>query len=238
MKGSGTMKHVLSAGAIAACMLAFCTACTGGSTPSTGTGGTSSATNGSTSASGGSTGTAGSGTATATAGNGSGSGSSSGNSGNGSGGSGSNNGSGPSTCLVRYLNAGVANEQGTAGSDYVDIVFKNLNNQACTLYGYPGVSFGAGTPVTQVGQPADRSAAVSSTLITLQPGGQAYAVLQIGDAGNYPSGTCQPANTTYLQVIPPNTSNTIYVAYDSTACKGNVVTMHVQAVQPGAGPQQ
>ena len=233
------MKHVWYAGAIAACTLAFCTACTGSSTSGGGAGATtsgpsasassaSSATSGATSGNGG-----GAGTATATAGSGSGGSSTATGSG-----SGSNNGSGPSTCLVRYLNVSVANGQGTAGSVYVDLVFKNLNNQACTLYGYPGVSFGAGTPVTQVGHPADRNPAVSSTLVTLQPGGHAYAVLQIGDAGNYPAGTCQPANTTYLQVIPPNTSNTIYVAYNSTACKGNVVTMHVQAVQPGSGPQQ
>ncbi len=232
------MKHVWYAGAIAACTLAFCTACTGSSTSGGAAGATTSGTNSSASASGRrdqrkrQRRTA---SATATA---------SGGSGNGSGGSstatgsGSNNGSGPSTCLVRYLNVSVANGQGTAGSVYVDLVFKNLNNQACTLYGYPGVSFGAGTPVTQVGRPADRNPAVGSTLVTLQPGAHAYAVLQIGDAGNYPAATCQPANTTYLQVIPPNTSNTIYVAYDSTACKGNVVTMHVEAVQPGSGPQQ
>jgi hypothetical protein len=232
------MKHVWYAGAIAACTLALCTACAGSSSPSTGTGSTTSTTSTSASAPGTTASTSGAGTATSTAGGGSGSGGSTSSSTSGSGSGGSNNGSGPSTCLVRYLNVSVANGQGTAGSVYVDLVFKNLNNQACTLYGYPGVSFGAGTPVTQVGQPADRNPAVSSTLVTLQPGAKAYAVLQIGDAGNYPAGTCQPANTTYLQVIPPNTSNTIYVAYNSTGCKGNVVTMHVEAVQPGAGPQQ
>jgi hypothetical protein len=231
------MKHVWYAGAIAACTLAFCTACTGSSTSGGGTGATTSGPSASASATSGATSGNGAGTASATA-------TASGGSGSGSGGSstatgsGSNNGSGPSTCLVRYLNVSVANGQGTAGSVYVDLVFKNLNNQACTLYGYPGVSFGAGTPVTQVGRPADRNPAVGSTLVTLQPGGHAYAVLQIGDAGNYPAATCQPTNTTYLQVIPPNTSNTIYVADNSTACKGNVVTMHVEAVQPGSGPQQ
>jgi hypothetical protein len=140
-----------------------------------------------------------------------------------------------STCSPRYLNATVSGEQGTAGSVYVNIVFKNLNNKPCTMYGYPGVSFGAGTPVQQVGQPAARNPQVSPTLVTLQPGGHAYAILQIGDAGNWPPTTCQPTPTTYLQVYPPNTSNLLYVAYDSTACKGNVVTLHIEAVQPGTG---
>ena len=221
------MKHVLAASAIAAGTLVLCTACTGSSTPSGDPGATISI---SSSASGG-TPAAGSGAGGGTAGatgtsTGSGSGSGSG--------SGTSNSS-SSTCLPRYLNASVADAQGTAGSTYVDIVFKNLNNQACTLDGYPGVSFGAGTPVAQVGQPAGRQATVSPATVTLQPGGHAYAVLQIGDAANYPAATCQPTATTWLQVIAPNTTNTLYVSYDSTACKGDVVTMHVEAVQPGTG---
>ena len=228
------MKHVLAATAIAAGTLLACTACTSSATTSAGTSSTTSAatanssagtgaTTAGSSASSGATGTAVNDTATAASGSGSGS-----NSGNGT-------GSGSSTCQTRYLNASVRNENGAAGSDYVDIVFKNLNTQACTLYGYPGVSFGAGSPVAQVGQPADRNSAVSSSLVTLQPQGYAYAVLQIGDAQNWPASTCQPTATTWLQVIAPNATNPLMVSFDSTACKGDIVTMHVEAVQPGNG---
>ena len=223
------MKHVLAATAIAAGTLLACTACTSSATTGAGTSTTSAATANSSagtgattagsSASSGATGSAVNDTSTAGSGS---------NSGNGT-------GSGPNTCQTRYLNASVANENGAAGSDYVDIVFKNLNNQACTLYGYPGVSFGAGSPVAQVGQPADRNSAVSSSLVTLQPQGYAYAVLQIGDAQNWPASTCQPTATTWLQVIAPNTTNPLEVSFDSTACKGDIVTMHVEAVQPGNG---
>ena len=223
------MKHVLAVGAIAGAALALCTACAGSSTASGNAGGTGAASSagassdvGTVTPTGGASST--STTTATTAGSTSGSGS----------GSGTGN-SGLSTCLPRYLNASVANGQGTAGSVYVDLVFKNLNNAACTLAGYPGVSFGAGKPVAQVGQPADRNSAVTPSTVTLQPGGYAYAVLQIGDAQNWPASTCQPTATTYLQVIAPNTTNTLYVAYNSTACKGDVVTMHVEAVQPGSG---
>ncbi|HTJ68501.1 MAG TPA: DUF4232 domain-containing protein [Actinospica sp.] len=228
--------HVLSAAGIAAGAMVLCAGCVGSSTPSTGAGGTASVTVASsgtgTSGSGSGTGTsAAGGTTAASTGNGNGSSvSSSTNTGSSSG-----NSSGYATCTARYLNGTVSGEQGTAGSIYVDIVFKNLNNKPCTMYGYPGVSFGAGTPVQQVGQPAGRNPQVSPKLITLQPGGHAYAVLQIGDAGNWPSTTCQPTPTTYLQVYPPNTSNLLYVAYNSTGCKGNVVTLHVEAVQAGTG---
>lgn len=238
---SASFRRLAVATATAVGTLALCTACTGGSTPAnaagtqTGTPAATSSASGTATAPGGAVQTAPSAVASpanapTTSGGGGG--------GNGGGsGVGSGSGSHLTTCLPRYLNASAGASQGTAGSIYVDIVFKNLNNQACTLYGYPGVSFGAGTPVTQVGQPADRNPFAPPTLVTLQPGGYAYAILQVGDAGNWPPPTCHPTPTTYLQVIAPNTSNTLYVAYKSTACAGNVVTMHVEVVQPGTGPQ-
>ena len=142
---------------------------------------------------------------------------------------------GANTCLVRYLNGAIGLSQGAMGSTYVNITFKNLNNQPCTLYGYPGVSFGAGTPVNQVGQPAGRDHSVASKVITLQPGGYAYATLRIADALNYPTASCMPTATTYLLVYPPNTSNLLYVPYNTNACTADVVTMSVQAVQAGNG---
>ena len=57
-------------------------------------------------------------------------------------------------CLSRYLGASAGIGQGTPGSSYVVIDFKNLNNSPCTLYGYPGISLASGKPVTQIGQAA------------------------------------------------------------------------------------
>jgi len=243
------MKHVFPAtttlgravgyaGALA-CTLVLCTACVGSSAGNgaTGASGTPTST-GSTSGTGGTGGTGGTNTggtgtgSTATSGSGSGSGTTSTAS---SGGAGGNGGSSPATCLTRYLGGSVGTSQGAAGSVYFDIVFKNLDTKPCTLDGYPGVSLGGGNPVQQIGQPAGRNPQVNPVKVTLQPGGHAYAVLQIGDAGNYPSSTCQPAATTYLQVYPPNDSNLLYIAYNTTGCRGNVVTMQIEAVQPGTG---
>jgi len=139
------------------------------------------------------------------------------------------------TCLVRYLHGDVGLSQGAAGSVYVEITFKNLNNTACSLSGFPGVSLGGGTPVNQIGQPADRDHAVATSLVTLAPGGFAHATLRITDALNYPAATCKPASTTWLLVYPPNTSNLLYVPYSTTACTGDIVTLSVQAVQAGNG---
>ena len=72
-------------------------------------------------------------------------------------------------------------------------------------------------------------------VITLAPGGYAYATLAITDVLNYPAATCKPSPTTWLLVYPPNTSNQLYVSYKSNACTTDKVTMAVQAVQAGNG---
>jgi hypothetical protein len=147
----------------------------------------------------------------------------------------SGNAAAGTTCLVRYLHGDVKEQGVAAGSVYINITFKNLNNQPCTLYGFPGVSAGNGTPVTQVGQPANRDMATSPTTVALAPGGYAYATLQIANALNYSAADCKPASTSWLLVYPPNTSNLLYVPYTTKVCTTSTVNMSVQAVQAGNG---
>ena len=143
--------------------------------------------------------------------------------------------SGPAPCQTRYLGAKAGLSQGAAGSAYVNIVFTNLLNATCTLYGYPGVSLGGGHPVTQIGQAATENPATPRELVTLAPGGEAYATLRIVQAADFPASTCHPAAATYLQIIPPNQTGTIYLAYRTTACAGSVNLLTVNVVQPGSG---
>jgi hypothetical protein len=138
-------------------------------------------------------------------------------------------------CLTRYLNGSVGLTQGTAGSIEVNIVFKNLDNVPCTLYGFPGVALATGTPVTDVGQPSTESPASTRELVTLAPGGFAYATLQVAEAGNFPSSTCTQVPTNWLAVIPPNQTVPLYISYNSTACQGSASLLTVTAVQPGNG---
>jgi hypothetical protein len=142
---------------------------------------------------------------------------------------------GAPACSSRYLRANPGSSQGTAGSVYVVIVFTNLNNASCTLYGYPGVSFGAGQPVSQVGLAAAENPSTPRELVTLKPGGVASALLRIVDAGNYSAAQCHRVATTWLQVYPPNQTAQLYVHYSSTACARNVQTLTVDAVRPGSG---
>jgi len=138
-------------------------------------------------------------------------------------------------CSSRYLHGATGLTQGTAGSVYVVITFKNLNNVPCTLYGFPGVALAAGTPVTDIGQPSTESPTTARELVTLQPGGYANSTLQIVDAGNFPSSTCTQVPSTWLAVIPPNQQVPLYIPYTSVACKGTAKLLTVTAVRPGNG---
>jgi hypothetical protein len=139
-------------------------------------------------------------------------------------------------CLTRYLYGSVGLSQGAAGSIYIAIVFKNLNNVPCTLYGFPGVAQAAGTPVTDVGNPSFEDHSTARQLVTLQPGGYANATLRIVQAGIYSPSACQPVNADWLAVIPPNQYVPLYIHYSSTACKGtSVKLLSVTAVRPGNG---
>jgi len=142
----------------------------------------------------------------------------------------------PPACPTSSLSAKPGLAQGTAGSIYQVIDFTNISNTPCTLYGYPGVSLGSGTPVTQVGAAASRSSSTAATLVTLSPGQTANALLRIVEAGNYSPSTCTPTPTTYLQIYPPNQTTPIYLRYKSTGCASTSVNLlSVSVVTAGNG---
>ena len=141
----------------------------------------------------------------------------------------------PAPCLTRYLNASVGISQGTPGSTYVVLVFKNLDNTSCTLYGYPGVAMDDGVPVTPVGLASVEDPATPRELVTLGPYGTASALLRIMSVGDYSPAACNPVTTQWLQVIPPNQSVPIYVGYTSQTCAKPVQIHTVDAVRPGTG---
>jgi hypothetical protein len=139
-------------------------------------------------------------------------------------------------CQGRYLRADVGQSQGAVGSTFQVITFTNLNNVPCTLYGYPGVSLANGTPVTQVGAAADRDRTSAPTRVTLQPQGVASVTLRIVQALNFPTSTCKPVATTWLQIYPPNNYGALYVPYKSTGCADSAThILTIGVVKPGSG---
>lgn len=142
---------------------------------------------------------------------------------------------GAAGCTTQALRATVVNAEGAAGSVYQNIDFTNTGPASCTLYGYPGVSLGSGTPFTQIGTAATRSTAAPAAVVTLAPGQTGNALLRVTQAQNYPSATCTPKTTTYLQIYPPGQTTAIYLAFKSTGCAAKAVNLlTIGVVQAGA----
>lgn len=98
------------------------------------------------------------------------------------------------------------------------------------------MSLAGGTPVTQIGAAASRSTATSPVVVTLAPGEKANALLRITQAMDYPTATCLPTSSTYLQIFPPDQFTPIYLAYHSTGCaKSAVKLLSIGAISPGSG---
>jgi len=127
-------------------------------------------------------------------------------------------------------------EGGAAGSTYVPIDFTNTSGSACTLYGYPGVSFVTGPAGTQIGAAATRASNISSVSVLVAAHATAHAWLQVAGAGNYPAATCQPVTAHWLRVYPPGNTAASYVGQSFPACAdGKVAILTVMPVRASAG---
>jgi Protein of unknown function (DUF4232) len=148
----------------------------------------------------------------------------------------------PAPCRAGSLRVTVDGRQagGTAGSTYYPVDFTNLSGTACTMDGYPGVSFvtsgdGAGR---QIGAAARQDPAFGTTTIHLGAGGAAHAWLQVAAAGNYPPSACRPVRSHWLRVLAPGQAVPRFVSYALDACASAQVTLlTVMPVRAGQGIQ-
>jgi hypothetical protein len=141
---------------------------------------------------------------------------------------------GPSPCATSALHVSVSRSQGVAaGSSYFPIVFTNVSPAACTLYGYPGVSFVTGSGGSQIGIPATENPAHPRQLITLAPGQAGHAELQVVDAQNYPPADCGIVTAHWLRVYPPNQTAPLYASFTAQACTKARTILTVETVQSG-----
>jgi hypothetical protein len=127
-----------------------------------------------------------------------------------------------------------------AGSTYVPIDFTNTTGSPCTLFGYPGVSFVTGPSGSQIGRAASRNTAAAATLVTLAPGGEAHATIQVAEAANYSPSACKPVTAHWLKVFPPNQTAALYASYTVQACSAMLPSklghqLSVFVVAPGPG---
>jgi hypothetical protein len=129
---------------------------------------------------------------------------------------------GPGTCRTASLRITLDTSQadGAAGSTYYPIDFTNTSADACTLAGYPGVSFVTAAEGTgrQIGAAAQRNPQFGSVAVRLDPEGHAHAWLQVAQASNYPASACSPVTARGLRVFPPDQTQPGYIQQDFPAC--------------------
>jgi hypothetical protein len=125
---------------------------------------------------------------------------------------------------------------GAAGSTYYDLEISNTSKATCTMYGYAGAS--ATSAGKQLGSAAGRDHSHPSTLVTLPPGGTAYALLQITEVGNYSPSACKPTSADSLRVYPPGDFTSLTMPFQGSfqACsRRGPVYLHVTAMIAGTG---
>jgi Protein of unknown function (DUF4232) len=142
---------------------------------------------------------------------------------------------GPGTCPAAALKASLGQGQGAAGTLYQVIVLTNVSASACTLYGYPGVSFVTSSGGAVIGAPASRNPLIADTLVTLQPGQSASALTGIADTGALPATACKPGSASLLQIYPPGDRSALLLPYRAQVCtRPGEKFMTTTAVHAGA----
>ncbi len=122
---------------------------------------------------------------------------------------------GLSACATSQLQASLGGGQGAGMSqERTGVQLRNAGDSACTLDGYPGVSWVAGPDGHQVGPAAARSGngAGHARVVTLAPGALASAPLNIveGDGG-LPRSLCHPVPVRGLRVYPPGQRAALFI---------------------------
>jgi hypothetical protein len=135
-------------------------------------------------------------------------------------------------CASQHLELHLGIAQGAAGSTYQVVVLTNRGAAACTLQGYPGVSF-VDDNGNQVGKPAVRDPGKLQA-VTLAVGGSAHALLREPDPGVFGASGCGQTVATQLRVYPPNQRQSLVIADRQTICTKGGRT-HIQPMQAGSG---
>lgn len=145
-------------------------------------------------------------------------------------------GAGLTACTSANLTASISTDAGggAAGSTYVSLVLTNKGTVACTLQGWPGVSFVGDGNGTQLGAAAQQDRASLHATVTINAGKTAIAPLRVTDALNFPVSTCKPTTADGFRVYPPGEKYSMFIKdADFTACSDKKdVVLTISAIRP------
>jgi Protein of unknown function (DUF4232) len=135
-------------------------------------------------------------------------------------------------CSTGRLQITVVAGDNAAGHIGLRIVFTNASTSACTMYGYPGVSFRTAAGA-QINDPATRAGGPPAT-VRLAAHGTAHADLLLVNVANYPPDICKPVQAAGVTVYPPDETTAIFAATAQQICtvKGTGLPV-IYPTQPG-----
>jgi hypothetical protein len=143
----------------------------------------------------------------------------------------------PGRCVSSNLRASLGKSLGAAGHAYIALLLTNRSRVTCTLNGYPGVSFTAGTDAHQIGAPAQRDRRFGAAPVTLVPGATVHATIEIANYANYDQQACQPAQATSYRIFPPGSTGSLLISAPQTVCsKPGVQSFQTSVVRTGTSP--
>jgi hypothetical protein len=159
--------------------------------------------------------------------------------------------SGTPACTSADLQASLGGGAGAGMSqNHTGLQLRNIGSSACTIYGYPGVSWVRGASGIQTGAAAVRQADPNGTetTVTLAPGALASAPLDIVDAAVIPPSECKPVAVRGLRIYPPGQKAALFLSLPTAAggygeCSlttksPTLMIGYMEAgVQPGGGSQ-
>lgn len=136
-------------------------------------------------------------------------------------------------CASSNLKLSLGIGQGTAGTSYQVLVLRNTGSTACTLFGYPGVSF-VNSSGAIIGLPSSRDHGPVHT-IHLAAGGAANALSRQPDAGNFPTSTCRMKTADRVRVYPPGQTVALFAHDAVQVCSTSVGRTGIGPMLAGDG---
>ncbi|WP_223198682.1 DUF4232 domain-containing protein [Solihabitans fulvus] len=124
-------------------------------------------------------------------------------------------------CQAADLGLSFGHAEGAAGTVYRAVQFTNYGDNTCVLQGFPGVSYVDGDG-NQVGAAARRDGPAGS-LVTLDPGATASAIVGFVQIGLFDPAVCQPTPVAGIQVYPPDSTESLFLEMPGQqGCAGDV----------------
>jgi hypothetical protein len=140
----------------------------------------------------------------------------------------------PKPCLTSQLHLSLGPSQGAAGSFYTPLILTN-QGAACTVFGYPGVSY-INSSGGQVGVTAARDSGHPTTVL-VKPGDSASALLHQPNPLAFPASACHKARAAGIRVYPPAQTASLTVSSSTQVCTTAKGRSDVTVMQAGTNPQ-